>query len=42
MAYKPIYGALIGDSMGSFIEFNKYPSPKLVAQALSMPGGGPH
>lgn len=33
-------GALIGDSVGSFLEFTTLPSQQMIDQALTMPGGG--
>jgi len=34
MTFNPIFGALVGDSMGSFIEFNKSPKPRQITKAL--------
>ena len=36
-----VYGALCGDSIGSFLEFEEYVSEAQAKKALTMPGGGP-
>ena len=35
-----IAGAFIGDSIGSYLEFNCHPSDKIVDEAMTMSGGG--
>lgn len=35
-----VMGALVGDSLGSFLEFQREVTPEKVEKALTMPGGG--
>lgn len=37
-----IYGALVGDAIGSYLEFKKKISAQDVDIAMTLPGGGPH
>lgn len=39
-AHGTIFGAFIGDSIGSYLEFLKSPKPSEVEKAMKMPGGG--
>lgn len=42
-AFGSIIGAFIGDSCGSYVEFDELlPSPKKVEDCMQMPGGGHH
>lgn len=42
-AFGCIIGAFIGDSCGSYVEFDElYPSKKKIDRCMKMPGGGHH
>ena len=37
-----IFGTFVGDSCGSFLEFEKEISEEQMVKCMTMPGGGPH